>query len=413
MSFDHEPLRVGLIGCGGMGMRHAKAVAEMHALANRAVQIVAICDTDANRRAAIAALIEVQCGVRPQEFSHLADLLDRPEVEAVDIVLPTSLHQTTVLSALDAGKHVLVEKPLALTVSACDLIVDAASRSNRIVAVAENYRRIPHNRAMGALFRSGTLGQLNTLFVRNFASPEPPVSPGHQPVNSPGWYRDRKHAGGYHALEIGVHEADIQQYWFGPIESVSAEMQVFDSNARLDPDVSEDMLTASLRFSSGLVSNLSFCSTMRGFEVADRLLVTSNAVVTSGSWHAWQNGEIRFEDGSARATEDAVAEWVAALSPHDREMYLPSGAWSTVDQGSQATEPLSYGVGIAIHDFARAARTGRQPEVTAEIARAAVATCCAIWESAHLHAPVRVDQVLAGKLREAQSPMNEALGLAA
>ncbi|MFO7309872.1 MAG: Gfo/Idh/MocA family oxidoreductase [Pseudomonadota bacterium] len=227
MSSEFEALRVGLIGCGGMGVRHARAVAEMHQRGCRAVEIVAVCDLDAARRAPIVAMIHEACGKAPAEYETLAALLDDPGVEAVDIVLPTSLHHTAILAALEAGKHVQVEKPLALTVSACDLIVAAAARANRVVAVAENYRRIASNRAIGGLIRAGAFGPLDAMFVRNLASPEPPVQPGGKPVESPLWYRDRTRAGGYHVLEMGVHEADLQHFWFGPVKTVQASTHLF------------------------------------------------------------------------------------------------------------------------------------------------------------------------------------------
>lgn len=412
MTTEFEPLRVALVGCGGMGRRHAAAVAEMSAMGCRPVEIVAVCDAEPARRDAIAALVTAG-GRAPRHYANFHEVLDQTDVDAVDIVLPTSLHHTAVLAGIAAGKHVLVEKPLALTVSACDLIVDAASRSNTVVAVAENYRRIPHNRALKAMLDAGAFGELDAMFVRNLSSPEPPVQPGEQPSASPRWYRDRTHVGGYHAMEMGVHEADLQSYWFGPIETVSAEMTSFGDAATLEPNASEDMLTASLRFPGGMVTHLSFCSTIRGFEAADRTLIGRNAVITSDSWHAWQNGSIRFAEGAVRSTDEAVREWLASLSDVQRNEWLPAGAWTGVGTGSVATKPLSYGVGVAIYDFARAVRLGRDPEITAEMARRAVATCCAIWESAHLQRPVKVEQVLAGQLRGAQTPINTALGLAA
>jgi len=295
---------------------------------------------------------------------------------------------------------------MALTVAACDQIVMAAQQGDRVVAVAENYRRIPANRAMGALIRSGSLGPSEAMFVRNFASPDPPVKPGDPPVSSPRWYADRTHAGGYHVMEMGVHEADLQHDWFGPVRRVSAQMRRFGA-AR--PDASEDMLTARLEFDGGFESNLAFCSTVRGFEMADRVLVAREGVVTSGAWHAWQDGRIVGSDGQCRSVEEMVSAWMAELSDEDRQRLLPPGSW--VPGVSEGTAPLTYGVGAAIHDFARAVREGGSPEITAEVGRVAVATCCAMLESAHVEGPVDVDDVLSGAIAAAQEPLNRAIGL--
>ncbi len=408
---DFEPLRLGLIGCGGMGLRHARAVADMRTAGHRPVEIVAICDTDEGRRARVAALLSERTGREPAQHASTGALLDDRRVEAVDVVLPTSLHHATVLEALSAGMHVLVEKPLALTVSACDLIVEAAARAGKVVASSENYRRLPGNRALAALIADGALGRLDTMFVRNFAPPEPPVKRGEAPVESPGWYRARTHAGGYHAMEMGAHEADLQEFWFGAVDSVSAEMRAFGRSS--SPDATEDLLTATFRFESGFVSNISFASTMRGFEIADRLLIGEAAVLSSAAWHEWQNGAVTWADGSRRSSDELVAAWLAGLAPDARERLLPDGAWTRGRDGSVATDPLSYGVGVAIHDFARAARTGTAPEIPPDRARRAVALCCAMMEAARAGAPVRMEQVLSGELCAAQAALNHAIGLSA
>ncbi|MFN3260157.1 MAG: Gfo/Idh/MocA family protein [Pikeienuella sp.] len=408
---DFEPLRLGLIGCGGMGLRHALAVADMHAAGRRPVEIVAICDTDEGKRARVAALLSERTGRQPAQHVSTGTLLDDRRVEAVDVVLPTSLHHATVLDALSAGMHVLVEKPLALTVSACDLIVAAAARAGKVVASSENYRRLPGNRALAALIADGALGPLDAMFVRNFAPPEPPVKRGEAPVESPGWYRARTHAGGYHAMEMGAHEADLQEFWFGAVASVSAEMRTFGHS--VSPDVTEDLLTATFRFESGFVSNIAFASTMRGFEIADRLLIGQAAVLSSAAWHEWQNGAVARADGTRQSSDDLVAAWLGSLAPDTRQRLLPEGVWTRGRDGSVATEPLSYGVGVAIHDFARAVRTGTAPEIPADRARRAVALCCAMMEAAHAGAPVRMEQILSGEIRAAQAALNQAIGLPA
>ena len=200
-----------------MEYRHALAIAEMHDLGCKPVRIVAICDADATRRSRIAALLESRCGLRPEEFAEAPALLTHPGVEAVQIVLPTSLHHKMVLAALEAGKHVLVEKPMALTVAACDQIVMAAQQGDRVVAVAENYRRIPANRAMGALIRSGSLGPSEPCSCATLLRPIRPSNPVIRLSLLPAGMLTGRHAGGYHVMEMGVHEADLQHDWFGPV----------------------------------------------------------------------------------------------------------------------------------------------------------------------------------------------------
>ena len=104
-----------------------------------------------------------------------------------------------------------------------------------------------------------------------------------------------------------------------------------------------------------------------------------------------------------------VRDWMDTLTDDERRRLLPAGSW--VDQKSDATAPLTYGVGTAIHDFARAVRGGGRPEITAELGRVAVATCCAMLESAQMNCPVDVHDVMSGAIGAAQGPLNQALGL--
>lgn len=411
-SNDFEPVRMGVIGCGGMGIRHALAVAEMKALGCRPVEIVAICDSDADRRNHLAAMLADKHDIHVEIFADTAALLESARVEAVDIVLPTSMHHELVLDAVAAEKHVLVEKPLALTVAACDVIVNVANRNNRVVAVSENYRRIASNRAMGQKIRSGELGRLDAMFVRNIASNSRASSLRGSQIVPPAWYHDRNRAGGYLALEKGVHEADLQQFWFGEIDTITAGTHIFGSCSSLGANIDDDMLTATLTFKSGFVSHLLFCSAMPGVSIADRLIIGEETLIHSDAWHAWQGGFVRRNDGSQSSLEEMTSAYVKSLASHERDWLFPSGAWDENSSLSSFVEPLTYGVGIAIYDFARAVRLNMQPEITAEMGRVAVATCFAMQESAHLKAPVKLADVLTGKIAGAQLPLNRAIGLA-
>jgi predicted dehydrogenase len=322
------------------------------------------------------------------------------------------MHHTLVLDALAAGKHVLVEKPLALTVAACDVIVKAAGLSNRVVAVSENYRRIASNRAVGHKIRSGELGQLDAMFVRNISSTSRGRRPAGGQVVPPAWYHDRNRAGGFHALERGVHEADLQHFWFGEIDTVSGDTQIFGPHSRHGSNVDEDMLTATLTFKSGFVSHLSFCSAMPGVAIADRLIVGEETLARSGAWHAWQDGIVLRTDGRASPLDNLTAAYIEGLGPGERAWMFPSGAWDEKTTVSSSVQPLTYGVGISIYDFARAVRLNSQPEITAEVGRLAVATCCAMQESADMKAPVKLADVLAGKIAGAQLSLNRVIGLA-
>jgi len=145
-----DQLNLGIVGCGGMGTRHMYGVKELAALAGSgmrdvpAFRLAALCDRNERNLGILADLAERELGERPRTFTSLDALLDGvPDLDAVDITTETRPHHTIACQALDARKHVLVEKPMALTVTACNRMMAAAERAGRVLAVAENYRRDP------------------------------------------------------------------------------------------------------------------------------------------------------------------------------------------------------------------------------------------------------------------------------
>lgn len=144
----------GLIGCGTWGRMHARAYA-----ASDAARLVAVCDQDAGRAAALAA-----------EFGaseHLADwraLLARPEIQAVGIATPDFAHGEIALAAIRAGKHVLIEKPLATRVSECEQILSARKAQGvKLMVDFHNRWSLPFVN----LRRAIAAGQLGSLMMMN------------------------------------------------------------------------------------------------------------------------------------------------------------------------------------------------------------------------------------------------------
>src|SRR5262249_32633476 len=122
-------VRIGLIGYGAWGKHHARAIRE-----TRLCELVAVCArTEEARRLAAA---ETGAAVH----ADYRQLLARTDVDAVDIVAPNYLHEEVACAALEAGKHVLLEKPMATSVEACDRILAAASRARRLLLVGHEMR---------------------------------------------------------------------------------------------------------------------------------------------------------------------------------------------------------------------------------------------------------------------------------
>src|SRR5438477_4325272 len=126
-----DTVRIGMVGAGAIAqLAHLPVLAKM-----RGAQLVAICDNDRPKARALADRFNI-----PDAFTDIEDLLEIDELDAVVIATPNHLHEPHVLSALAAKRHVLCERPLALSSRGVDRILTAATRADKTVTVANNHR---------------------------------------------------------------------------------------------------------------------------------------------------------------------------------------------------------------------------------------------------------------------------------
>jgi predicted dehydrogenase/flavin reductase (DIM6/NTAB) family NADH-FMN oxidoreductase RutF len=174
--------------------------------------------------------------------SGLAEALANPRIDAVILALPHHLHAETARAALDAGKHVLVEKPLALTIDEGQDLVRQADAANLCLAVAEEYRHSPLIQRAGEVLASGELGTISLIQAGSVASYRPEQD----------WKNQRDTMGGGVLLDVGIHYIDILRHWFGAPDLVlaGAPGQV---NTQLG---GEDGAAVLLRFPTGPLAQL-------------------------------------------------------------------------------------------------------------------------------------------------------------
>jgi UDP-N-acetylglucosamine 3-dehydrogenase len=144
-----ERFGVGLVGLGDISRAHLAGYKRASARA----RVVAVCDQVQERAATVAR----ELGARA--YTRLSDLLENPEVIAVDLTLPHHVHFAAASEALAAGRHVLVEKPMALTSDECRRLIEQAREASLTLAVAENTRFVAAYQAVERLLRSGALGE--------------------------------------------------------------------------------------------------------------------------------------------------------------------------------------------------------------------------------------------------------------
>ena len=122
-----DKIRLGLVGCGGMGTRHLYGLRELVQSPFSNVELCAVCDIRRENAELAALEAEKLMGVRPEIFTDLEEMARAvPDLTAVDVVTDPSVHHNVVCQALDLGLHVMVEKPMAITVKACRQMIEAA-----------------------------------------------------------------------------------------------------------------------------------------------------------------------------------------------------------------------------------------------------------------------------------------------
>ena len=188
-----EPIGIGLIGCGNVAeLRHLPALG---ALSD--ARVVALADPDSRNLETLGSRYQVR-----QLYAEAGALLEDPAVEVVGVLVPAALHAEVVLAAVEAGKHVLVEKPLALSTADCARMSERADRSAGKVAVAFNLRAHRLVRRARELLADGLVGPVEsiagTLVGGDFGGVD----------RWQGWRLERRLGGGA-LFEKGAHHYDL------------------------------------------------------------------------------------------------------------------------------------------------------------------------------------------------------------
>jgi predicted dehydrogenase len=152
---DAQRMTVGVIGTGGMGGNHTRELAS-----REDINVAYVCDVDKNRVAKAAKEVEERSGHSPRQENDLRKVLDDPKIEAVWIATPDHWHAPAAIMALDAGKHVYVEKPCCHNIREGRLMADAVKRSGKVLQVGTQSRSAPFLKEAFKRLHSGEIGEV-------------------------------------------------------------------------------------------------------------------------------------------------------------------------------------------------------------------------------------------------------------
>ena len=204
-----EKLRCAVIGTGGMGLEHLNSLLQCPRAAT-----VAIADQSPARAKEAADRFKI-----PRSYTDYHDLLDQPDIEAVTVAVPNHLHAVVAIDALQARKHVLLEKPMAMSYKEAVKIAEAAKKARRLVMVGQNLRFNRHTQIARALIERGDLGEV--YHARGFW-----LRRGHIPrIGS--WFTQKQLAGGGCIVDLGVHVLDACLHLLGDFEVRSVVGQTY------------------------------------------------------------------------------------------------------------------------------------------------------------------------------------------
>lgn len=230
---DSGTLKLALVGCGGIAQAHWRGIQEH----TSRIAVTAVVDTDPERAEAMARQTGAAC------FTSLAHALAQGDFDAVDIMLPHALHEEAAVAAFAAGKHVVLEKPMAHNLASAARILAAARAAGVVFMVAEQAQYWPDARKVREMIGEGVIGEVITARAF-FGGPVRPGDGGPRP-----WRYDLALAGGGITMDGGAHWIRPLRMWLGEIDEVVAI-----TGRPLAEMEGESLSRSLLRFRSGVVA---------------------------------------------------------------------------------------------------------------------------------------------------------------
>ena len=344
MEIDMKKIGYAVLGLG-IGMAHVESV-----LASENAELVAVCDIDESK---LDDVLEMCPTVRM--YTDFEQLIDDKDVDIISVCLPSGMHADYAVRALEAGKHVLIEKPIDITYEKALDIEKARVRTGMKVGVVHQNR---YNLNMYPIKEAIDGGKLGKIFLGTFAVK---------------WYRDQNYYdrggwrgtwemdGGGSLINQSIHTLDIMQWLMGEVESVTSTMNVYDH--QID---TEDFTASLIKFKDG--ASATFVSTTCAYPgISTEIMVygTEGAIeADADTIRSW-----KFKDSDGELDEDGEEQMIARYGKGNR-------------CASKFEPEVIYGHKFVVEDMILAVKEGREPDVTPLEAAKSIRIIQAIYESA-------------------------------
>lgn len=348
-------MRFGIIGCGDIAIQEAEAIRTA-----RNTDLVMVMDVNKVYAENLAKEYGVPFTV------ELKELLGRKDIDAVVISAPNHLHAPITIETADSGKHVVVEKPMAMDRKEADSMIHACAKSGVKLSVAYCLRYWPWIRKARELIQRGTIGEITSIMISSMSmKPDAYWSGGYSKRVTTQWRRDRnKSGGGVFAMNV-THSLDYIYHITGlEVERIYAEYDTLATDVEV-----EDTISAVLRYTNGAIGCIEASSAAPGGSGnGERIYGAEGQIILAAPLRVYV---VRSKAGFA------AKQW------HD--VNLPELANKWIDPRRMYFEEFADSVG-----------KGEEPPVLPEDGRRGVELICAAYQSGEAHVPV--------SLQASQSP---------
>jgi 1,5-anhydro-D-fructose reductase (1,5-anhydro-D-mannitol-forming) len=339
-------------------------------------------------------LSDFQPDTEVEVFADYQKMIDSGVVDAVNDFTTLSMHHQIGAAALDAGLHLLVQKPLAVSVAAGRLMVEKAKEQSLTLGLFENVRQSARVRAAWWAIRQGLIGDLQLALFGGIGGP---WSPDIIVAETP-WRHRKLEAGGGGAIDIGVHVMHWVRYVCGEVATVSGTVRTLEpvrylhgdpeSGVEVEANV-DDTYLATVTSQNGAISQLLFSWGGHGEGTS-----IPGGPVFYGSKGCIKGSELILDDGTRRNLQELFDQKADEVL---KEKFFPHGL----------TDPFA----IQQLDWLQAIEQGGQPETDGEEGLRDLAAAFAMIESSHLGRTVTLDEVLSGDVVHYQQEIDEFYGL--
>jgi len=370
-------LRFALVGCGVIGRVHAEVIATYPDLA-----LTVLVDAKPERAVQLAERLARDFGEpAPAVTASLTEALARDDIDVVVVAVPSGSHAEICVPVLQSGRHLVVEKPVDVTLAAARRIADAAAAATGCVAtVISQHRFDPASIAVHEAIATGALGRIGSAVATV------PWWRSQGYYDSGDWRGTRALDGGGALINQGIHTVDLLLWLLGrPVEVMARTARA--AHERIDV---EDTVAAVIVFESGALATLhASTAAYPGLTVRLTVLGERGSAVLDNDRLAYLHSRSLDPDAGS---DDRSGRGVGGAGNQAAQV-LPGEQTGSVVGGGPGTSSMVIGHRRQYADIVRAIRTGTAPGMGIADAVAALATVRAIYQSADGSAPVRVAEI--------------------